>query len=88
MIGILELINPELAEIFKAIIALPTTIAEYQEKLQKHFANQFEELEKDYKGAYTQSRNEIADGDYDNHRNGILQQYGSMDAYWEHLQNK
>ena len=88
LIGYLELINPELAEIFKAIIALPTTITECTEKLQKYFANQFDELEEKNKGAYTQSRNEIADGDYDNHRNGILQQYGSMDAYWEHLQNK
>lgn len=88
MIGFLEKVAPELAELYKALIALPKTITECQEKLQKHFANQFDELEKKHKNAYTQSRNEIADGDYDNYLAGIIQEHGSLDAYWESLKNK
>ncbi|MBQ8291728.1 MAG: hypothetical protein IJX88_04375 [Clostridia bacterium] len=70
----------------RELLILPTTIVEYGKKIDAYLVQQFADLEKKHNKAYKEVRAEISDNEYAAHLQSIVEEYGSISAYWASLQ--
>jgi len=64
----------------------PADWEDYGAKMQKYVNSRYKMLEAQGKGVYEQSREALSKDDYEAHIKGILEEYGSLQGYWESLQ--
>ncbi|MBQ7913205.1 MAG: hypothetical protein IJ308_05665 [Clostridia bacterium] len=63
----------------------PTDWEDYGAKMQKYVGSRYEVLEEKGKEAYEQDREKIGENDYNSYLQTLLEEYGSMEKYWESI---
>lgn len=81
VVQILEGISVDVS-VFTCLYELPTTIAEYTEKLQRYIQTTYTQRVSEYSALYETSREAISVADYDAYVAGIIGEYGSLNSYW------
>ena len=84
LVGLLENIGLDMSGI-TAIYELPNTAAEYVNKTQAFVKSRYETLTQANKERYEEVRAAITQSDYDRCLADVLENYGSLSAYWESL---
>lgn len=84
ILDIMEALGMDVTELRK-LLTLPATLAEYAQKMDAYLLQQFTDLEKKYGEIYGKVRENISDTDYQTYVQGIVDEYGSLSAYWETL---
>ncbi len=75
------------AESLFRLYEAPEGIEEYLEKMSEFVVIRYQELEARGKETYEKARTELSVTDYGKHIVSLIEEYGSLQAYWEFLQN-
>ena len=65
---------------------LPESEEEFFAKTEQYLSGVFDSYCEINQGKYESAREEISDGDYESFINSIIEEYGSIEKYWEHKQ--
>lgn len=73
-------------ELLPGLSSDPQTFEEYMSKMQVYLTGRFAGLQAMHKNIYEDAREEISDSDYQAYLDGLIEEHGSLSAYWESLQ--
>ena len=83
---LLQNIGVDVSQLFRLYEA-PESADAYLEKMNEFVLMRYQELEERGKEAYEKVRTEIDKSEYSAHIESLIEEYGSLQAYWEFLQN-
>lgn len=65
---------------------LPTTLGDYMQNVKTYLENKFVMMKEGSSETYAKERTQIEEKDYEDFEKGIIEEYGSWDAYWKKLE--
>lgn len=67
----------------ESLLSPPQDENEYREKMQEYFTKRYEERIDEHKDEYQTQRPAIEEKDYRQHVDEVIEEYGSLESYWE-----
>lgn len=70
---------------YQSLTHIPESVSEYRKDLYKILSGLFVSMEKEYKDTYNKQRTPISEEEYDKYYDKIIENYGSLENFWEKI---